>query len=86
MSKMKQNTHGTARCAECLFGRGVTITDYNKAGKVTGKREMCECHVSRPTRYGFPVVRTDDFCACHVDAKTGERTFAGLAPVATVNA
>ena len=86
MSKIKKETLGTARCAECLFGRGVTITDYNKAGKVTDKREMCECHVSRPTRYGFPVVRTDDFCACHVDAKTGERTFAGLAPVATVNA
>lgn len=86
MSKEKKATLGTARCAECIFGRGVTIVDKDKAGKVTGKREMCECHVSRPTRYGFPVVRTDDFCACHVDAKTGERTFAGLAPSAGANA
>ena len=45
---------------------------------------MCECHVARPTRYGFPTVRLDDFCALHVCAKTLERTFAGLAaPVAT---
>lgn len=86
MSKIKQNTHGTARCSECIFGRGVTIVDKDKTGKELGRRECYECHVSRPTRYGFPVVRTDDFCACHVDAKTGERTFAGLAPVATANA
>lgn len=65
MSKIKQHTHGTARCSECIFGRGVTIVDKDKAGKVTGKREMCECHV---------------------DAKTGERTFAGLAPSAGANA
>ena len=51
--------------------------------KETGRREMCECHVARPTRYGFPTVRMDDFCALHVDSKTLERTFAGLAaPVA----
>lgn len=85
MSKIKKDTLGTARCASCLFGRAVTIADHDKTGKETARREMCECHVSRPTRYGFPVVREDDFCACHVDAKTAERTFAGLAPSAIVN-
>ena len=79
MSKEKQATHGTAHCAGCIFGRPVTIIDHDKAGKETGRREMCECHVARPTRYGFPTVRLDNFCALHVDAKTLERTFAGLA-------
>lgn len=86
MSKEKKATLGTARCSECIFGRGVTIVDKDKTGKELGRRECYECHVARPTRYGFPVVRDDDFCACHVDAKTGERTFAGLAPVAGANA
>ena len=76
--KEKKNTRGTARCADCLFGRPVTVVDKDKSGKETARREMCECHVARPTRYGFPTVRLDDFCACHVDARTTERTFAGL--------
>ena len=80
MSMTKQPTRGTATCAECMFGRAVTIADTDKKGTVIASREMCECHVARPTRNGFPVVRPDDFCAFHVDAKTSERTFAGLAP------
>lgn len=76
--KEKKDTRGTARCAECLFGRPVTVVDKDKSGKETARREMCECHVARPTRYGFPTVRLDDFCACHVCAATAERTFAGL--------
>ena len=75
-------TKNTAACAACLFGRAVEIVDRDKGGKEVSRRSMCECHVARPTRSGFPVVRLDDFCACHVDAKTGERTFAGLAPSA----
>ena len=39
---------------------------------------MCECHVSRPTREGFPVVRPDDFCAFHVSIRARRRTFEGL--------
>lgn len=78
--KEKQETRGTARCAGCLFGRPVTVVDKDKSGKETARREMCECHVARPTRYGFPTVRLDDFCACHVCAATAERTFAGLVP------
>ena len=78
MSKKASETRGTAKCAGCLFGRPVTVVDKDKSGKETARREMCECHVARPTRYGFPTVRLDDFCACHVCAKTAERTFAGL--------
>ena len=82
MAKIKGQTWGTAKCANCLFGRPVTITDDKKKST---KREMCECHVARPTRSGFPIVRLDDYCACHVDAATGERTFAGLAPSSVIN-
>ena len=78
MSKKASETRGTAKCASCLFGRPVTVVDKDKSGNETARREMCECHVARPTRYGFPTVRLDDFCACHVCAKTAERTFAGL--------
>ena len=77
-------TTKAATCAGCLFGRPATIIDRDKGGKEMARREMCECHVARPTRYGFPVVRCDDFCACHVDAATHERTFAGLVTPATV--
>lgn len=76
--KKPHETLNTAQCATCIFGRKVTIADKNKKGEVINSREMCECHVARPTRYGFPVVRLDDFCACHVEASTAERTFAGL--------
>lgn len=76
--KTPHETLNTAKCETCIFGRKVTICDKNKKGKVTNERQMCECHVARPTRYGFPVVRLDDFCACHVEAETAERTFAGL--------
>lgn len=76
--KTKKETFGTAKCEHCLFGRAVTLSDKDKKGHEVNKREMCECHVARPTRYGFPVVRLDDFCALHVEAATGERTFAGL--------
>ena len=87
MSREKQEARGTARCADCLFGRPVTVVDKDKSGNETGRRDMCECHVARPTRYGFPCVRLDDFCACHVCAKTAERTFAGLViPSAVVSA
>lgn len=77
-NKKAKDTIGTARCTDCLFGRPVTIVDKDKDGRELGRREMCECHVARPTRFGFPAVRLDDFCACHVDATSGERTFAGL--------
>ena len=86
MSKKASETRGTAKCAGCLFGRPVTVVDKDKSGKETARREMCECHVARPTRYGFPCVRLDDFCACHVDAKTTERTFAGLVMPGTIGA
>lgn len=80
-----RDTRGTARCIECLFGRAITIVDKPRKTKANPDpadivREMCECHVARPTRFGFPTVRPDDFCALHVDAVTCERTFAGLAP------
>ena len=78
MARIKKDARGTASCAECMFGRPVTIVDRDPKGVETGRREVCECHVARPTRYGFPAVRLDDFCALHVDAKTAERTFAGL--------
>lgn len=70
-------THVTARCAECLFGRKIALVDVVR-GDEGERRAMCECHVARPTKWGWPVVRMDDFCALHVDAKTHERTFAGL--------
>ena len=81
MKRDATEARGTAKCANCLFGRGVKITDEDKKGNVTAIREMCECHVARPTRYGFPVVRPDDFCALHVDAQTAEKTFGGLLAV-----
>ena len=69
-----------ATCATCIFGRGITIEDKNRKGEVVATREMAECHVARPTRFGFPVVRLDDFCSMHVDRASAERTFAGLVP------
>lgn len=67
-----------AHCAECLFGRPVTVIEGKD--KEQTKREMCECHVARPTRSGFPLVRLDDFCSHHVDRVSGERTYAGFVP------
>ena len=55
MSKKASETRGTAKCASCLFGRPVTVIDKDKSGKETARRKMCECHVARPTRYGFPI-------------------------------
>ena len=87
MSKTAKDSRGTAKCENCIFGRAVTVIDKDKSGKETARREMCECHVARPTRYGFPIVRLDDFCACHVCAATTERTFAGLVvPTANLTA
>lgn len=83
-NKKAKETMGTARCDECLFGRPVTVVDKDKDGREIGRREVCECHVARPTRFGFPTVRIDDFCSCHVDAASGERTFAGLVIPGTV--
>lgn len=71
---------GAATCAGCLFGRAVEVVGTCGCASATPPVKMCECHVARPTRFGFPVVRPDDFCALHVDAKTRNRTFAGLAP------
>lgn len=67
-------------CSNCVFGRPVTVVVEGKDGKEKSRSEMCECHVSRPTRFGFPVIRPDDFCAWHVNATTLERTYAGLLP------
>ena len=75
------NTRCGAICANCLFGRGVTVIDRDKAtGNEVGRRDVFECHVARPTRFGFPCVRPDDFCSLHVSASNCERTFAGLVP------
>jgi hypothetical protein len=82
--KVKRDTRGTARCIDCMFGRPAVIIERDKDGNETARHEVCECHVARPTRSGFPTVRPDDYCACHVDAKTAERTFAGLV-VPTMN-
>lgn len=68
--------HTSAKCRDCVFGRLVTTP---MKGAFAGA-EMCECHVARPTRYGFPLTRPDDYCSCHVDVNTNERTFAGLVP------
>lgn len=76
--KEKQDTRGTIRCADCLFSRITTITDKGKDGTAIATREICKCHVDRPTRHGFPTVQLDDFCSCHVDAHDLEATFAGL--------
>jgi hypothetical protein len=71
----------TADCTELEIGS----YEDKKSGKETDRRNMCECHVARPTRFGFPVVRLDDFCSFHADPKTGERAYAGLvANVSTV--
>ena len=78
MARIAKEAMGTAKCANSLFGRAVVIEDKDKKGNVKATRDVCECHVARPTRFGFPCVRLDDFCACHVDAATNERTFAGL--------
>lgn len=58
-------------CAKCLFGRLV---------KSEERGVYCECHIVRPTRDGFPVVRPDDFCGQHVNDKGTFRTFAALIP------
>lgn len=79
-------TKAKPTCVGCMFGKMATIVCHDKNGAETDRREVCECHVARPTRYGFPTVRHDDFCALHVDAKTGARTFKGLAPTASGDA
>ena len=35
--KEKKDTRGTARCADCLFGRPVTVVDKDKSGKETAQ-------------------------------------------------
>ena len=72
----------TATCAGCLFSRLVSIPKRGPKPRDghDNSSPMCECHVARPTSHGFPIVRRDDFCSCHVDADTHERTFANLAP------
>lgn len=69
-----------AVCDNCLFGRLVTVVEKDKSGKELNRLDMCECHVSRPTVRGFPVVRRDDFCALHVDRGTLARTYAEIVP------
>ena len=82
-----------SRCDNCLFGFVAEITREKKRmgrkpklaeGETPPPPEMitttvCECHVARPTKFGFPKVRLDDFCSMHVNADTLERTYAGLA-------
>lgn len=58
-------------CAKCLFGRLVRSEE---------RGTYCECHIVRPTSYGFPIVRPDDFCGQHVNDKDTFRTFAALIP------
>ena len=65
--------HG-AKCEQCLFGFKL----YAKNGDGTMNAVKIECHVARPTKSGFPVVRFEDYCSFHVNGETGERTFAGL--------
>lgn len=58
-------------CAKCLFGRLVSSE---------ARGIYCECHIARPTTYGFPIVRPDDFCGQHVDERGTFRTFAAVIP------
>lgn len=59
-------------CIRCLFGRPVANADGVK---------LIECHAARPTSVsGFPLVRPDDFCPCHVTIRGRVRSYAGLAP------
>lgn len=67
-----------ARCDECLFGRCVTVCEA-RHGNAVQTIEKCECHMARPTKLGFPLVRRDDWCSLHVDCYTGDRTFGGVA-------
>ncbi len=78
---VKMPTRGTASCTTCVFSRKIIITVNG-----TADCEMCECHVARPTSYGFPTIRPDDFCGLHVKADTMERTFANVSPSPATNA
>lgn len=84
---MRKAEQGKAieRCDGCIFGRPIIIEVKRGKGADAKKEQipMCECHVARPTRNGFPTVRLDDFCSLHVDAETCERSFAGLTPNTT---
>ena len=73
-----RRSRSAATCSRCLFGRLV------ESAEMIGKNSvMVECHASRPTSAsGFPLVRPDDFCPCHVSVKSRKRTFAGLVPEA----
>ena len=59
-----------ATCSSCLFGRKVQ----------NNRRKLCECHISRPTVTGFPFVRQDDCCLCHIDETSRKWSFEGLLP------
>ena len=72
-----KNSQVNARCDECLFGRCVTVCEA-RHGNTTQNIDKCECHMARPTRLGFPLVRRDDWCSLHVDCYTGDRTFGGV--------
>lgn len=61
----------TSICAKCLFGRLVRSDE---------RGTYCECHIVRPTSYGFPIVRPDDFCGQHVNDQGTFRTFAAVLP------
>ncbi len=66
-----------ARCDECLFGRNINCEVLH--GDTVEIVAKCECHLARPTKTGFPIVRPDDWCSLHVDNYTMERTFGGMA-------
>ena len=66
-------------CENCLFGLVDLIPDPNAPhvpGREKPKVAGRSCHISRPSNYGFPIVRPDEFCALFTDRATKEQPLA----------
>ena len=74
--KEKNDARGTARCADCLFGRPVTVIDKDKSGKETAKAAKKAVKAAKfdPQKmFSDPEARDNYDVLCH----NGAEIFAG---------
>lgn len=68
-------------CKNCLFAFEEIVPDPSEnytPGKPKKRVKTLCCHVTKPAHSGFPVVRTESFCALFTDRVTREQPLAHL--------
>lgn len=85
MDKKDKETIGCANCANCMFSKSVHKVQTKKERSsedkrrfvdvVVGEYDALECRANKPWINGFPEVKPNDFCGCHVNSETGVQTF-----------